>query len=384
MRKQDFKGFTRRIITLMAFAAITVTGATTSVSASEEAAVPDYYPADYSKIIDASREEKGLLIYGNVAEYNWRPILEGFKKKYPWIKTQTLDLGPAIAFERYYSETSVDKRSADMFAVASPDSWMRLIDKGGLVTYQSPEIDHLPAWSAPFPGLYTIATDPMVIIYNKFLVEEDDRPDSMEDLVELAEDDPEKYHDRMTTYDATSHPFAYSIYWSMARYLGEDAWPVFDLLGGMTRPEAGGSTMVEKVTSGEYYLGYFVSGITVFPRMKQAGRSKILGWSLIEDGTPVFHRNIGVTTKAHSPNSAKLLVDYILSHEGQVEVGKGGMTPYRADVSDDEVPYMTYRMIAEKIGEDNIVHVDFDEESDPGRDAFLERWKAAYRNVVDD
>ena len=45
----------------------------------QEAAVPDYYPAEYKDIIKGSRAEKGLVIYSNMADNNWAPIIEGLK-----------------------------------------------------------------------------------------------------------------------------------------------------------------------------------------------------------------------------------------------------------------------------------------------------------------
>ena len=43
---------------------------------SASAAPPSYYPADYQKIIDASRAESGLLVYSNIALANWAPIIK--------------------------------------------------------------------------------------------------------------------------------------------------------------------------------------------------------------------------------------------------------------------------------------------------------------------
>lgn len=332
---------------------------------------------EHAALIEASKAEEGLLVYSNIAEYNWRYILDGFQEEYPWIKLESIDLGPSTVFERYYSETSVGKNSADIIATAAPDGWTRFIERGELAEYRSPESDNLPAWSMRPESLYTISVDPMIIIYNKMLV--DEGPDSFEELVEMVRENPNKYRNKVTTYNALKHSFAYDIHWSAVKYLGNEGWPVMDALGSVTRAESGGAVMVEKVTSGEYSMGYFVSGITVFPRMKQAGRDRIMGWELMEDGTPVFHREIGVTKKAKSPNSAKLFLNYILSHEGQVAVGKGGMTPYRSDVTHGQVPYLAYQDIVDEIGEENIIHVKYDAEAYEKRDEFLARWKQAFR-----
>lgn len=347
---------------------------------SDASPVPDYYPADYRQIIEASKAESGILVYGNIAEYNWRYILEGFKQKYPWIEpVQSLDLGPAASFERYYAEKSIGKHTADLMAVGSPEGFHRFAEREDIEPYRSPELPYLPEWSFDGAGLYTISSDPMVIIYNKLAMPEPDWPHSLADFRRLARTKPDEYRDRVTTYDATKHTFAYDIHWNVGKAFGDDAGRLFDELGSITRPESGAATMAEKVTSGEYLAGYFVSGIGVFPRMSEPGRARILGWSLIEDGTPVFLRGMALTRNGKNPNSAKLFLDYILSHAGQVAVGNGGLTPYRPDVTTEEIPYFSYQQLVEQLGRENIILIDYDEKSEPHRKEFLEHWKQSFR-----
>ncbi|MFD0473580.1 hypothetical protein ACFQ0B_38960 [Nonomuraea thailandensis] len=45
---------------------------------------PSYYPADYARLMEASRKEGGTLtIYSNTDQENWAPIFRDFQKKYP-------------------------------------------------------------------------------------------------------------------------------------------------------------------------------------------------------------------------------------------------------------------------------------------------------------
>lgn len=322
--------------------------------------------------LKSAHKSKSIMVYSNMAEYNWRYVIRGFQEKYPNIEVQAIDLGAAAGFERYYTETSANAATADIIATASPDAWLRFIERGELLEYQSAEASALPEWSAPFPGLYTVSADPMVIIYNKLLM--DTAPDSLEALSQL----PDGYKGKLTTYNAGTHSFGEAIHLAAYADFGDNAWSMFDQLGKNTRPENGGSSMVEKVTSGEYVAGYYVSGITVFPKMAQPNREKILGWSLIKDGTPVFLRGMGITKQSKDPESAKLLVDYILSHEGQVAVGLGGMTPYRAGITSADTGNITYQDILDEVGEDNIVRIEYPSISLADRKAFLDRWKISY------
>ena len=325
-----------------------------------------------------SRSEPGLLVYSNIAAYNWGPIVEAFRARYPWIKVEALDLGPAEAFERYYSESSVKRRTADVIAVAAPDSWLRFLDRDGIRRYKSREDAALPAWSKPFDGLYTISTDPVVLVYNKLLLKPEQRPAKLDELATLVAKNSAPYRRRLTTYDATSHPFAYALHWAYVNQRGDQAWKTLGVLGPQTLPEGGGATMVEKITAGEYVGAYFASSVTFLRRMKEEGRERVLDWSLIEDGTPLMVRGVAITKAATSEGSARLFLDFVLSREGQIAVGRGGLTPYRPDVTPKDVPFLTYEGIRQKIGEKNVIIVGYDRKMVDDQQRFLARWKATY------
>jgi iron(III) transport system substrate-binding protein len=329
--------------------------------------------------IEKSRNEKGLVIYGNVAADNFAPIVAGFNQKYPWIKVETLDLGPAPAFERYLTESSTGHRSADLIAAASPTVWIRFIKRGELEPYTAADSAALPEWSRPFPGLYTLSTDPMVIVYNKLLLKPDKQPRSIAQLRALAKADPKDFANRMTTYDALRHPFAYAIHWTYAKERGAEAWETFKELGPITRPEGGGASMVEKVAAGEYTTIYFSSPLTFYNSMRDMKTSPVLGWNLIEDGTPVMMRGIGITRKSQNKASAQLFIDFVVSHEGQLAAARGGMTPYRPDVKKNEVPFLTFDAIREKVGDKNLILIKYDEKMVDDMKRFTDRWRAAYR-----
>ncbi|MBL9219082.1 MAG: extracellular solute-binding protein [Opitutaceae bacterium] len=330
---------------------------------------------------EQSKKEAGLLVYGNIAADNFGPAAAGFRKKYPWIKLEMLDTGPAVAFERYYAETSAGRRSADAILAAAPSAWVRFAQKGEALPYVAAEDEALPKWSKPFPGVYTLSTDPLLLVYNKLLLPPERRPKSITQLIQLAKKYPQDFDGRLTTYDASRHPFAYAIHWTYVNRYGAEGWKKLAALGPLTRPEGAGSSMVEKLTTGEFTAIYFGSGLTFMKRILDAKGGDLLEWSLIGDGTPVMLRGMAITRKAKSPYSAQLFIDYLLSHEGQVALGRGGLTPYRSDVQKDEVPFLTYEQIRQQIGDENIVIIGYDEQMLADEEKFVAKWQALFPSV---
>lgn len=353
--------------------------ATPEQIAAAAAQTPDYYPDEYRALIETSAEERGLLIYSNIAEYNWRPILEAFERRYPWIRVETLDMGPSEVFERYYSETSASRRTADLIVSGAPDAWQRFLSRDGAAAYDSPELARLPAWAQPLPGLYTMSTDPMIIIYNKSRIPEASWPTGLSDLVAMGRADPEQYAGKFTTYDATSHAFAYAVHWRALTDRATDVWSDYAALAPLTRPETGGANMLDKVTTGEYLAAYFTSAITVFPHLQGSRREEIVGWTLPADGTPLMPRGVAATAAASSPASARLLLDFLVSREGQLAASRGGMTPFRDDIDVSETPYLTYGEIVRRIGADNALLIEYRPELLSEYDAFSARWGALFQ-----
>jgi iron(III) transport system substrate-binding protein len=336
--------------------------------------LPDYYPEDYNQIVEASKDEGGLLIYSNMAQYNWAPVIEGFNKLYPWIEVSTLDLDSDEVFNRYLAESHSGAETGDMLASATPEGWLHVLEAGNIMAYESPEAKKLPEWSMPRPGVYTISTDPMVMVWNKLLLPEELQPKGIADLAEKVQANPDVFQNAVTTYDATKSSFGQAINAVFERAHPDTYWQMMEAIAPQVRPEASSGPMLAKLQSGEYKAGYFISGIVLFPKMDDPASQQIMGWSFIDDGTPLFQRMMAIPEESGSPNSAKLMLDFILSHAGQAAFGMGGLTPYREGVTEEEVAFFTYESVKQQVGADNLLLIGLDEELVGKADAFRDQW----------
>ena len=374
----DLKSLWRSATRIAAAAAMGATLGTAAVLPSVAAERPSYYPADYGKIVEASKKESGLLIYSIMAEYNWRPVIEDFHKLYPWIKVSTLDLNSNEVFTRYYAEKSSGAKTTDLIVSATVDGWLEFLGKGEVMEYKSPESDKVPDWSKPKPGFYTVSTDPNIIVYNKLVVPENKRPKGIQHLAKLVQENPALFKNGLATYNVPLSTYGQAIYDVYLHRNGEKGWAAFDILGPQTRLEMSAGPMLAKLASGEYKVAYFAGGVVVFPKMKDAMTSKVMGWTFIDDGTPLFMRMMAIPKAAPNVNSAKLMLDFILSHDGQAAFGRGGLTPYRSDVKPEEVAFFTYDSIRKKVGEDNLLLITYDAKHLKEYPAMIDRFKKAY------
>ena len=346
--------------------------AATSGSSPKATAHPSYYPGDYDKIVAAAKKEGGkLTIYSNMDVVNWKPIIDGFKKLYPFVSdVSTNNLDSSEVFSRYYSESAAGKSPASLMVSGDPSSWLRFAQDGHGMDYKSPEASHLPSFGNPKPGLYTFSADPILMAWNKTLLTGDKVPTGLGSLAKLVHSDPGTFKDKITTYDIGATSFGFAIDWNYVKQVGT-AWQVLQKLLPSTRPESSSGPMVEKLQSGEYVAGYFLSSTVVLPAVEK--NDTLLGWSYIDDGTPIFLRGMAIPKTAPQTATAKLMLDYILSQPGQVQICNGGFTPYRNGMG-TSVP-RSYEQITKKVGKKNIVMIGYDEVPKATEKAFIKRWE---------
>jgi iron(III) transport system substrate-binding protein len=341
-------------------------------------AQPHYYPKDYNKIIEASRAEKGLLIYSAMATDNWKPILAAFHKYYPWIEVKTLDMGGEL-FQRHIAESESGIATADFIATLQPTGWARFFEEKRGLRYPSPEIPYLPKWGTRQETVYSFSADPAIMVWNTKVMPAEMVPKGIADLAEKIQKRPDFFRGKLTSYGDTS-TFGMFGTWGLSRHHGEKFWTWLDIIGPVTRPEQTGGAQLEKLLSGEYMMSFSTSIITLATSaVRKAG--KLLGWKYMEDGNIVLQRGMAIPHKTPNVNSAKLMLDFILSQEGQVAMTKGNFTAYRADAA-EKIPesHLHLERLMKLIGEKNVVLVGWDPEyGDEGKyKAIRERWRQAY------
>ncbi len=332
------------------------------------------YAAPAADIVEASKSEGRLLIYSNMAAENWDPIVKGFNSLYPWITVETLNFNASEAITRYRAESGSNVPSADFIVTGAISDWIRFADDKLAADYISSEDASVPAWSKPFPGIYTFSTDPMGIAYNKIILDEKYRPDSFEAFKKVVVENPGLFKGKIGAYPADA--FGGAINMAFVRYHGDKGWQMLDAIGPSVKPGDGSGAIIEKLSRGENVAGYFMSAPSFLPKLK-GGLGSLIEYKYLTDGTPVFIRGMAIPAKATHGASAKLMLDFILSEQGQIAVSQAGFTPYRDGLPRGQLRFDSLETLGEKIGKNDIVLIDYNREMLTSFDAFAQRWADA-------
>ncbi|WP_433516632.1 ABC transporter substrate-binding protein [Nonomuraea sp. CA-143628] len=332
--------------------------------------VPSYYPSAYSQTVEAAKKEGGTLtIYSNTDQENWAPIFRDFQKKYPWVtKIAANNLDSDEVFQRLLSEQATGNSPADLAVSNAAQAWADFAARPGtLLEYASPEKGKLPDFAELLPNVYAMSMDPLSIAYNTSLLPE--KPTGLKSLAAILAKDPAQYKNKITTRDVSgAFGFTVSHAFTEAR---PDSWTSLQSILPLARPETSSGTQLEKITSGEYVAGFFVSAAPAYPVVAKSGG--LLAISFLDDGTVALPRGIGIAAKAPHPATAKLFVDFVLSQEGQRAVAEGGLTSYRDGVPAGDGLH-TYQELVKSVGEANVIVAKYAKVPDAQVKSFTAKW----------
>ncbi|UNZ18222.1 extracellular solute-binding protein [Streptomyces sp. 891-h] len=351
-------------------------GALASCTADEANAAapkaPAYYPASYDKIVEASRREEKILIYSNTSQTNWQPVFDAFSDRYPWLSDiRATNLGGSAVYERYYSESATGRSPVDLLANNAGPLWGDYAARNVASDYRSPEKDHLPGWAELVPGVWTMSTDAVTLIYNRKTLDASQFPKGLRSLADIVEAKPSRFRGKIGVYDPTN---AYG-YASNQGYTANvpGGWDTFRRVLPFTRPDHSSGTLVEKVVSGEYDVSINLSGGVAIPAAEKSGG--LLGWSYCAEGTVIMPRAASIVKTAPHPNAARLFLDFLLSARGQAAVAEGGLSPYRPGVRQDAMD--SFQDMQRRLGADQVHLYRPKKVPQDVMEAYVTRWEKA-------
>ncbi|MFS2222077.1 ABC transporter substrate-binding protein [Pantoea sp. B65] len=277
------------------------------------AEVPQGYPADYQKIIDAGIKEGKVVVYSTTDTKAAGPLIKGFESLYPGIKVEYNDMNSTELYNRYISEQASGGGSGDVVWSSSMDTALKLATDYA-AQYASPELDKLPKWAVWQQKAYGTTYEPVVFIYNKRLITQSDVPDSHTALAKLIASQTDKFKNKVTTYDIEKSGLGFMLA-VQDRKADADYFKTLAGVakGGLTVQSSTG-TMMERVSSGENLIGYNILGSYAEARAKG---DTSLGISYPKDYVLVLSRVSFISDAAEHSNAAKLWFDYVLSQKGQ-------------------------------------------------------------------
>ena len=294
--------------------------------------VPAGYPADYGKLVEAAHKEGRVSIYTSTDSAQAQTLVDAFRAAHPSITVDWNDLGTNATFNRVISEAAAGQMGADLVWTSAMDQLISLVDRGLTETYRSPESGALPSWAIYKDQAYGTTIEPAAVLYNRSLLPEAEVPRSHAALLALLTSKRDALRNKVGSFDpeksGTGYMFANVLsrsvpqFWELIRAFGAAGGKVYSSSGQMR----------EKAASGEHVLLFNVIGSYALEWVKA---SPNLGVAFLSDHVPALARVALIPKGTPRPNAGRLLLDFMLSAQGQKLMGERMVPSIRTDISGD-------------------------------------------------
>ena len=275
--------------------------------------------ADLSALAGSAKQEREVVWYTTTSAGDNQAIVAGFGKKYPFLKVQVLRSTGEKLRQRILTEAAAGQFFSDVASVSSMEMGL-LKSKNLLQPYDPPEAAGYPAGTKDKEKFFTaIYARNFVMGYNTAMVAEKDRPKDWPDLL-----DP-KWKGK---FGIDEEEFEW--YGTLVDYWGREKAGKFIKALAAQQPtlRRGHSLLAQLLAAGEFPVAL------VFPfeieQLKRRGAP--VEWSTTSDPIVTSINVVALSTKAPHPNAAKLLINYILSEEGQTIIKNVSRGPIRPGV----------------------------------------------------
>jgi iron(III) transport system substrate-binding protein len=265
-------------------------------------------------ILEAARREGRLAWYTSMNIDDSQPLLDAFRKKYPFIKPELWRGSSEKVLNKIQTETRAGKFFFDVVAVNAFEAGFIKANKlaqpylpPSAKAYRKGFVDPEGYWVDIYDNYFVLG-------YNTKLVAKAEAPKSWDDLL-----DP-KWKGKFAM-DPEDHPWYLALQDAWGR---EKAEKYGRALAGQTIQWRKGHTLIAQLlTAGEFPLGLVYAHR--IEELKQKGAP--VEWVTTTDPIPAELHPILIAAKAQNVNAAKLFVEFIASREGQAMIKAFGRIP---------------------------------------------------------
>jgi len=270
-----------------------------------------------ASLIEAAKKEGQVVWYATLNISDSNALLNRFNQKYPFIKTELLRAGSEQLLNRILTEDSAGRSAMDLVNLTTINALKR---RNLLQAYRSAELAAYPQQFKDAENYWaTLYNIYYVIGYNTKMFPPKDSPKNWDDFL-----DP-KWKGKIGMDQEEYEWYAATIqYWGNQKALG-----FHRALAKQSIHWNRGHTMISQLmAAGEFPLGIVYAHRV--ESMKKSGAP--IEWVKTADPIFVTLSPVAVAAKAHHPNAAKLLMDFVLSREAQLVLRNANRLSGRSDV----------------------------------------------------
>jgi iron(III) transport system substrate-binding protein len=277
---------------------------------------------------NAGRAQFRLAVHSTTDRSEVADLLTEFMKRNPEVLVQYSKVSSTELFDDLVKHPGA-RGAADVTWSSAMDLQIKLANDGYAAEYRSPEADGILDWARWKDRAYGVTAEPVVMVYNKRLLQEGLVPKDHADLLRLLTDHAAVFRGKIATYDPELSGTGLLFITQDVRVTTQ-TWKLVTAMGQAgVELYASSDLMINRVSSGELLLAYNVLGSYALERAK---RDPDLGVVLPSDYMLLLSRIALIPQSAPQPELARRFVDFLLSRSGQTLLAEHSLGSVRSDM----------------------------------------------------
>lgn len=234
----------------------------------------------------------------------FEPIILEFQRENPTISIDYVIASSTELMKALYEEGA----EFDLAISSAMDLQTKLANDGYALTYSSDATDSLPDWAKWRNQIFAFTQEPAVVVISEAAFQGFTPPKTREELISLLRDNPDKFEQRIGTYDVRVSGAGYLFATQDSRN-SDSYWRLTEVMGRLnTRLYRGSGDMIRDVASGRLALAYNVVGSYAMSRLSDYPGIRII---LFDDYVNVMLRTALIPNSAKNPTQSGTMIDFL-------------------------------------------------------------------------
>lgn len=258
--------------------------------------------------------EHELLIYSTTDARAFEPVIADFNKLHPNVKIEYVEMEANPLNSRFLEEQRVRGRSADLLLSSAMDLQVKLVNDGFAAPHVSDNARDVPRWANWRHEAFGITFEPVVMVFNRELMEGRTIPTSRSELLQALRRDRAFWRGRLGTYDVAQSGVGYMIASQDARN-GDDFGALIEAFRDSDAVKAATtSAILDALEAGDLAAGYNLLGSYASVRAESSDNIVVV---YPKDYTLAVSRTAIIPKSAPHPYVAHVFLEYMLSRRAQ-------------------------------------------------------------------
>ncbi|WP_417672166.1 ABC transporter substrate-binding protein [Roseibium sp.] len=268
------------------------------------------FVAEEERLFEVDSPTARLSILSTADLKVFAPLIEAYQTRNPSITVHYVTASSSELMKAIYEEGA----EFDIAISSAMDLQTKLVNDGFARPHTSAETGSLPYWAKWRDRMFAFTQEPAILIFSKSAFQGLPRPTNRDELIALLRENPDRFDQRIGTYDIRESGLGYLFATQDSRQ-SESLWRMAEVMGRLgAQLYCCSGQMIDDVANGHLALAYNVLGSYAAAELADNPDLDVLQF---DDFTTVMLRTALIPKTARNPDLSSNFIDFLVSENNR-------------------------------------------------------------------